>query len=287
MLRLALVVFGLSGALSAQLTEKQAIQQLKGDLKASLKVVRQSLAAASGAFDSGVDAADGLLASGATADEFIASLTIAAQQLQEDVRIAVEFAYIHASQHASLALGALDPAIDLTLGYPRDMLPGSGGALDDFEISLRKEVEKAYLKLNKRLEQSAKSAEKNGVGLTWRLVPPVEAFAYVATAGLSTETPALPLRIDFVLAVSELAEDDDAQIVVGGVANLEAGLVSVEFDTGSASDSEVSTVLPATGRWLTGLIDFDLTGGVPEVGYMLIATQGEGDAITSVPFGVR
>ncbi len=288
MLRVTLAVLLLSPALCAQLTEKQAVKQLKGDLKAGLKERKQTVGAAVQVFDGNLDATDSLLDSGASIATFAGNVAAFMGLLQEDVRVAIELAYIRAAQGTGLALGALDPAIDLTLGYPEEFVPGSGDLLDDYEADLRKAIEKSYLKLNKRLAKSAKSAEKSGVGFTWRLVPPVDAFGYEAVPGSATMSPSTPVRIDAVVAASVLAEDDDGTLVVQGIANAGAADVTLDIHSGTAGDHvEMAPVTQGTDRWSVTIDDYAGSGGLPEVGYTLVADQEGGGSFTGVPFGVR
>ncbi len=288
MIRNVLAVLCLSSALHAQLSGKQAVAQLKGDLKDGFKEFKQAVATAAQAFDANLDTTDDLLVAGATISSFVGNLAGSAQTVQEAVRTAIEEAYDHAADDLASALEALDPAIDLTLGYPEAFVPGAGGPLDDFEADVRRSVAKTYVKLNKRLGKSAGAAEKQGVGLSVRLVPPVDAFGYNAAAGDKLLDPSTPVRIDAVVAASLLAEDDDGVLTIMGIAMAGGADVTIDlFSVAAGSDQVAASVIQGSDRWAASITDYDGSGGLPEVGYTIVANQcGEGSA-TSVPFGVR
>jgi hypothetical protein len=234
-------------------------------------------------FEGHLDQEEGQLVSGAsTASEFVLAVGQHAQELQKDVRTAIEVAAVRAGEALQPALAGLAAGEDLSVGYPAPFVNGSGSSVDKYEADIHKAVGKTYASLNKRLAKTAKLAEKQGVGFTWRLVPPVEFFAYEANPAGGSQDASTPLRIDATFGAGELDQDGDDILVVSGISNADAGDVSLDlFGTDLIDNTFGVAIDEETGRWSVAI------AAAPEGNYTLVINQGAGASVTGVSFGLR
>ena len=277
------IVLALASPVCAQLTEKQALAQMKSDLKAAVKEFKLALGGTAQIFQGHLDQEVAQLVSGAsTTLEFAVELPDHVAELQAGVRTAIGFAALRAEEAAVPALAGLAEGTDLTLGYPAPFVNGSGSTLDKYEADIRKALGKTYAALNKSLAKAAKLMEKHDLGLTWRLSPPTEFLAYEANPAGGSVDDSTALRVDAVFAVGELDLDDDGYLVVCGTCNGAAGDLSLQF---VATDIAENTIGIGIGevddRW-------DVTiGPVPEGNYIFVASEETGTSFTSASLGLR
>lgn len=180
---------------------KKALKALKTSTKDALKAALLDLAAfeAGAAADHDVDELVDQLAT--DLDTFSQTLDDAVQTLRVDFGTAVETALD--------TLGADDGV------YPVGLYAGAGGLVDDVFAGAQQIVDKALLKLRKRLEKtSAKFKKLRDHGLVVR-VPAPEVRELAIGPGVIAD-PSTPMRITVLVSVSDLAASGDGRLHVRG-----------------------------------------------------------------------
>jgi len=141
---------------------------------------------------------------------------------------------------------------DLSLGFPAPFTNGSGSNLDEYEADIRKDVAKTYAALDERLKNTAGLAEKQGVGFTWWLTPPVECFAYESSPTGGSFDTSTPLRIDAACGGGKLDQNGESTLVVSGTCNGDGGGGDVTLDLQGTDLADVTAgvgIDEDTGRW--------------------------------------
>jgi hypothetical protein len=271
-------IVGAGASASAQLTEKQAQQQLAAASRQGLAAYRQQLKAARAEIEANLDAFEVVL--GGTPQPLNAlDLFDDLAALQDEIALAASTAFFSAHAGAGQAL------VDLRGGgpslngiFPPGFYAGDGGTIDRHLAQVLVQGDRFYAQLAKRLARTRKLAERSGIGLTIVLArsgaPPGASWA---DGGLSLSTGDRPLTADTLVAASSLANAGDGLLALGGQADDFYGDVSVAI-RGVDGTNLTDTITPdaSTERWAGNtFFDFAMTG-LTEGAFYVTARQGTG-----------
>jgi hypothetical protein len=273
----------LAPAALAQITEKQAVAQVKTTSKAQIKAFKQNGAAALATLDAALKSAESQLAPASdvgTVTTEVGNAAIAfVSTMNADYVNAIDL-----TDSASMqALVSLANGGSLNGLYPKDLYFGTGGVLD----AHRKSMEAAALKLRdsarKRLAKTQSLAEKKaGISLIVEVELPT-----VLDARTVNQTDDFGFgersRFDVLVSASKLDTAHDGVLIIAGSTDNTDDGVSVGFDgPNGLSDDVGATPDPGTGRFL------GFFTSVPEGGYGVWAKQGTNEAFDAVgEIGVR
>jgi hypothetical protein len=273
---LALLV--LSAPALAQLTEKQAVAEVKAAGKSALSEFKQLGKASLASLDAELKVIEAGLDDTTTVATFSSGVSNALIEFLGTLDDAWETSLLGFGLATTTAMAQLDGG-GADGVYPESVYAGAGGVVDAFRKSLLKAAHKVRDAAIKRLAKCAAKAEKAGLALTVRLELPATAVAYFANPGASG-----PLnedaRIDLALAVSALDTLVDGSLVVSGTTGL-AEDVTVTWARSFAEEDSVSVEPEVSGRFLASFT------ALKEGSYAVGAVQGTGllDAVADI--GVR
>jgi hypothetical protein len=253
---------------AAQISEKEAIAQVKAATKAQVKAFKQNAAAALTTLDASLDTLDDLLTESTDAATVASQFTGMAIEYMASINEAYVGAKSLVADAASLSLDALADGGDLQGLYPEDFSYGSGGALDKARAQLQHVGIKSRDAAQKRLAKSAALAEKVAhVAITCRLDFPQRANPQAVNQG-DSPVVSQACTLDVVVGVSDLDVADDGILLFAG-ATAETGTDVTVGYTGPAFASEIATTDPdpGTGRFL------GVFTSLPEGGYAVFANQ--------------
>jgi hypothetical protein len=208
-------------------------------------------------------------------EQFASELNEVLKEMQEDgydidqVEVVVdaldEFQGTIQGEVASVVEGCAASAADI-LGqveaelFPPGSLPaefaaGAGSTWDAFRATVRKDVDKTYATMRKRLGKYRKKLAALDVNLTFLLEPPRELPDVIVNPGSATEAELQPPGLDYVLAFSRAAEPEDGRLRLGGYGASEVSLEVFGVVTGVLDDIAPQ---PGSERWRAELGDYDL-----------------------------
>jgi hypothetical protein len=267
-------------AAAAQISDKQAVAQVKTATKAQLKTFKQAGSAALATLGSKLGDFEKTLTDSTTPATVATNMDTIVKPFLESMHEAYIAAVFNVDSSASQALESLAGGGNLQGLYPKDLYYGTGGVLDDYRASLRAAVAKVHDAAQKRLAKTSKLAEKvSNLALEVTLRLPVldgdESVDQNNVTPLGTSA-----RIDYIASVSSLDAANDAVFHMAGLTSN----IAVNVDLGLFSGDGILD---------TGLIPTDGEGhfeasfnGVHEGGYVAFVKQG-GQFASTVPVGVR
>lgn len=272
-----LALAALANPLSAQLTDKQAVAEVKTASKSQLKAFKQNGAAALGTMDATLKTIEGLLTSSSDVTTVASQVANAAIIFMTTMNDDYFNALDTPPQTAALALQSLANGSDLNGIYPKDLYFGTGGVLDAHRKSMAAAAGKVRDAAIKRLAKTAALAEKvAGIALIVELELPSVVDANELNQndllGFSERS-----RFDVILSASKLGTANDGVLVIAGATDNTNLDVNVEFDGPDGSfGSDVVTPDAGNGRF-TGFFS-----GLAEGGYGVAAKQGSALAFDAV-----
>lgn len=271
---------GAAAPASAQLSEKEAIQQVKDASKAQPKAFKQNAAAALTTLDANLQTVEGLLTEGsdaATVGSQVASMAIVYMTSLNDAAASAK-AFVEAS--ATLALESLADGGDLQGLFPDDFSYGGGGVLDKHRAALTKAGSKSRDAATKRIAKAAAKAEKvANIAIQSELRFPTRNVPAAVNQGDSVGL-AQTATIDIIVAASDLDSGNDGLLAFGGSTGTDGTGVDVTYFTVGINESDETS--PVDGRWA---IVFQ---GLHEGGYVVSAKQATDGTFHSVgEIGVR
>jgi len=212
----SLAVLFLAHAATAQLTDKQAVAQVKAATKSELKTFKQAGADALKTLNTDLGEFDGMLTDSITTGVVIGNLQNRVLPFVVAVNTAFADAVKNVDGATSDALVALANGGSLAGVYPDDLYYGTGGALDDFRAALNKAAAKLHDSAAKRLAKTVTLAEKiSNIAIVAELrLPSLEQAEAVDQASVTFmgETA----RLDLVLTVSSLGTANDGLFFFAG-----------------------------------------------------------------------
>jgi hypothetical protein len=249
---------------------KDQIPVLKAAIKAAEKLAFEELSS----FEQNLD--DGILyATSSTASNVANDI----EDYQESVRVAQYDAITTASWLGHSFLDDLQDAGLLGEGYPEAFLAGTRGPVDELRERSAKLAAASATRLRKRLDQTiAKVDQRLGYAMAIRLEAARPGFDYTANPGIVVIGEDVPLTVDFAVAVSTQAESADALLIVGGLADPDAGDVDVLVWGDDSSSGDSDTPHDETHRWRLTLDDGDDL--FTEQNAVVRASQGTGAPVT-------
>jgi hypothetical protein len=270
-------------SLAAQISDKQAVAEVKTTSKAQIKAFKQNGAAALGTLDAALKSAEAQLGPASDLSTVTTQVGTAAITFVSTMNTDYANAIDLTASAAMQALVALANGGNLTGLYPKDLYFGTGGVLD----AHRKSMAAAALKLRdaarKRLAKTQALAEKQaGLGLIVEVDLPTVADAHTVNQddnfGFGERS-----RFDVVVSASKLDTAHDGVLIIAGSTDNTDDGVSVGFDGPNGSTNSVdATADVSTGRFLA------LFTGEPEGGYGVWAKQGTNEAFDAVgEIGIR
>jgi hypothetical protein len=197
-----------------------------------------------------------------------------------DYEAAAHLAVVQASNDIGLLAGAaltqLTPAGPDEDVYPKGLLAGDGGALDDMLAQVAQAAVKANAGVAKKLDKlSKKLRAKTDMRLIIELqAQPAFHLAPIA-GGFNGTTPA-SLVIDLLVGFNRGGTDDDGHIWVSGFADPTPGDVSVIIH-GPSNDNGTTGPAVFDGRWSFGSVST-----LKEGNYFVVAEQS-GGAFVDLP----
>jgi len=269
---------------AAQISESEAVSNLKAActgklvlIKAELKATQDGFAGALVVFESGV-------VSGGATLESLAELFLVLKDLQSEIGATIEERCLELDIEACDQLVLLQGGGDLLGHYPRDFHPQGDGALEKFRANVDKALAKTIAAANKRLGKTIKLlANESGLLVNVLLAPPLRPRDNAPGPGVVVQPVTKPAGIDVVVAGSFEGLDGDGVLLIGGSADLGLGDVTVAW-------WEAEGVGPAAGvaepSGLNGFA-FTTTADLSEGNYTLWATQGAGGASVTASIGIR
>jgi hypothetical protein len=279
----SLSLLTLAQAAAAQITDKQAVAQVKLTSKAQVKAFKQNGAAALGTLDAALKSAEAQLGPGSDVGTVTSQVGTAAITFVSTMNTDYANAIDLTDSAAMQALVSLANGGNLNGLYPKDLYFGTGGVLD----AHRKSMATAALKLRdaarKRLAKTQTLAEKQaGIGLIVEVDLPTVVDARTVNQddefGFGERS-----RFDVVVSASKLDTANDGVLIIAGATDNTDDGVSVGFDgPSSVTDSAGVTPDPSTGRFLAFFTS------QPEGGYAVWAKQGTNEAFDAVgEIGIR
>jgi hypothetical protein len=279
LLATSLLLLALAPALLAQITEKQALAQLKAANKEQLKLFKQAGKDALSALETALDAMDKDGLGGATPLEAANVVADVVIPFVDSVNFAHASAFYSTVSAAEDTLVALANGADLAGVYAPDYYFGTGGTLDDGRDALDKEAAKLRASALKRIEKSLAKAEKSeGLAFALELRLPTRELATGLTqyGGLGIgQGPSF----DVMISVSSLEAGHDGVMLLAGATDESSDQVLVRRMLGA---DDVSASVPVVNLRFTATFT-DLKEG----GYAISATQGTAPDTSTSSLGVR
>lgn len=273
------VLLALTPPARAQLTDKQAVAEVKAAGKSELANFKQLGKAALAALDADLKVIEADLDDATTVNLFSSAVAGAATDFLDTMHPAWTTAFQQVAVQTSVALTGLQGG-GADGVYPEALYKGAGGVPDAFRKSMLKAASKVRDAARKRLAKCAALAEKQaGLALTAQLELPTVAAAYAANPGEAVSAVE-GARIDLVLAVSALDALDDGQLVIAGTSPSLDDVTISWTRTFAESDSTVIEP-PKTGRFSA---DFS---GLKEGSYVVAVVQGVPGQDSVGEIGVR
>lgn len=261
-----LAVLVLATASLAQLTEKQAVAQVKADCKEQLAEFKALGKAALASLDADLKIVEAGLDEATTVSSFGNAVLSAHTDWLDTVHEAWSTALQQMALSTTTALGQFANGSQLEGIYPGSLYSGAGGVLDLHRKALAKSLAKLRDGAAKRLAKCAALAAKDaGLLLTTRLELPALRLMKGANQG-ELQSMDDGLGLDLVLAVSAADTSDDGFLGVTGVcASLD--IVTVRWFRGFAADDSVDVEPALSGRFTATF------SGLKEGAYTVSATR--------------
>ena len=266
----------------AQLTEGQALAQVKAASKTQLATFKATTKAALATLNTDLAAIEDQMGG----EDHPSDIALFVGNATVTFYTSAENAFSNAIEQMAGAvagvLGDLADGNDLEGNYPASAYAGSGGVLD----AHRKALHKAALKVRdaavKRLAKTAKLVESElGFSMNVRLNFPAAALAFAVNQQTSSQIDE-GARINLVIALSELDQSADGVIMVEGTTGSTADDVSVAWrrEFGETATADVSAD-GATGHFQKSF------SGLVEGGYAISVQQTAGPVHDVAEIGVR
>jgi hypothetical protein len=281
-LRLLGLVLLLAPATLAQVTEAQAVAQVKSAAKTQLATFKSTTKAALATLDTALTEIE----AGLDPEDHPSDIAMLIGDALVTFYTSAENAWSNAIEvsgdAAAGALGDLADGGDLAGQYPASLYAGSGGVLD----AHRKAVLKAATKLReaavKRLAKTASRCEKlRGFSLNVRLSLPAAALAFSVNQQTTSQIDEGP-RLNVLIAMSALDATEDGVILVEGTSGDESDDATVSWRrTFGETDSEDVDVDLSSGHFQALFL------GVLEGGYAVSVQQTAGPVHDVAEIGVR
>ena len=261
-----LAVLALAPASLAQLTEKEAVAQVKADCKAQLGEFKALGKAALASLDADLKIVEASLDENTTVSSFGNAVLSASTDWLDTVHEAWSTALQQMALSTTTALGQFANGGQLEGIYPASLYSGAGGVLDLQRKALAKSLAKLRDGAAKRLAKCAALAAKDaGLLLTTRLELPALRIMKGANQG-ELQSMDDGVGLDLVLAVSAEDTSDDGFLGVTGVcASLD--IVTVAWFRGFAADDSADVEPAVSGRFTATF------SGLKEGAYTVSATR--------------
>ena len=281
-LALIAVLLSVASPASAQLTEKEAVKQVKDSSKSQVKAFKQNAAAALGTLDANLKTVEDLITESSDAAVLMSQIANMGQEYMESLNEAFAGAKSLVDSAAALALDALADGGDLQGLFPEELHYGSGGVLDKNLAALVKAGMKSRDAAVKRIAKANAKAEKEAnIAITFELRFPTrtEVFA-IAQGGLLSL--AQTTTIDVIFGASDLDAAADGVLFFAGETDDDGDVTVDYFNATGGFDSATSAPSPGTLRF-AGFFT-----GLEEGGYVVDAKQGTDSTFHSVgEIGIR
>jgi hypothetical protein len=265
-MRSVVLVLLLAPASLAQLSEKQAVAQVKAECKQQLAEFKALGKAAAASLDADLKLVEAGLDENTTVSSFGNAVLSASADWSETVFEAWSTALQQGALSTSTALGQLANGGQLEGVYPESLYSGAGGVLDLQRKALAKSLVKLRDGAAKRLAKCATLAEKDaGLLLTTRLELPALRLMKGANQG-ELQSMDDGLGLDLVLAVSAADTADDGFLGVTGVCS-SLDVVTVHWFRGFSADDSADVEPVVSGRFTATF------SGLKEGAYTVSATR--------------
>lgn len=257
-------------------TPGQVLSDFKKQAKVAIKDCKAALKQAADDLQTDIDifelSSEDLASSDAPLETFVGKLI--------DYQSAAHLAVVQGSDGigtlAGLALAALTPGGADEDVYPKGLLSGDGGALDDLLAQITQASIKANASVAKKLVKlSKKLRAKTDMRLTL-VLPPQPALFVAPMSGSYEGSNPVSLMIDLLVGFNRGGEDDDGHIWVSGFADQVGGDVSIIVH-GPTNDNGTTGVSFDDGRWSFGTIST-----LKEGSYFVVALQSGGAFVDRV-----
>ena len=262
--------------------KKDALDQLETSAQSSLKTFKSVMKAREGQLKQVLDGIDVELKNGTatTSDAYALYQELADFQLDIKDEIYEAYDQMGTGLHQGLALlhgAGVDPA-----DHPIGFRYGEPGPLDDFRFGLEQLLNDRYEKIRKRIAKIAKKmAKKADVGLTVRIVPPVESRERSPSAfSTGSYSIAVDLTIDLLLAYSDLTQDGDGVVLASGSA-YEGSNLTLSRGMANGFNNYFDIIANADDRW-----SYQVTG-LQESNYRFRITPKDNGAYSHSAIGIR
>ena len=276
----SLALLALAHAAAAQLTEKQAVAELKAASKDQLKTFKQAGADAISALNDALAGVEGELSGSTLPTPFAEAVNQAVLGFLVSVEGAYEDASFGFGDSGAQTLQSLGGGGTLGGVYPKDFVPGAGGVIDQFHVALDKAAAKLHDAAVKRLAKTAAKAEKvAGLALAVELRLPSRELSQMVDQN-SVQSLGEGARLDAVVAASLEGAVHDGVIEVSGTTTDLADDIDVGIESAAGSLSSGATSVPVGGRFGVELLS------LPE-GACIAFVKQAGLPFSTVSIGLR
>lgn len=261
--------------------KKAALKALKasaGDIvkefRTSVKLDRKVLSADLDDIES--DVAKGLITSEAGATQLFNALAGMQEQValsiaeaREDIRLAMK-------QAEDILVAANIPSEN----YPVGFAYGDGGAGDDLLADIRREIDKHYDAVHKRLGDSKKAFKKSANrAMSFRVEAPT---MYVERTGIGPHTDPRPVTIDVAIATRRLDVVDDVVLHLAGSCRSSDGSLSMTVANQFGGWVQPAIMPDPNDRWSRSV-----DAGAPLNYSISVTSSGVGGGGGYIAIGVR
>ena len=264
---LALAASALTPDAVAQLTLAEAEEQLHAAAQAASTGFGQQLELSFTEAKNRIDEFQALVAAGLYEDDALLDLFRRLEQVQIDLRVAVEEELVEVLQTSHELLGTLIAEGTVDGAYPKAFRFSGKGVRATLRAEVLSAMDKRYAKLRKRLSKVRKVMKKQaGRSFSFHLVPPGPIVFFVERPGEVFFKRSVRLAgVDLLLASRRLDGSDDAFVCAGGnypdqvdITVVFDGPIALELDQLSANssrwDSFDGVSLPP-GNWMVQVDD--------------------------------